>query len=177
MATLSPQEITERQQAHIIDVRSREEFAREQIPGSRCIPLDEIAQHVDVLKNQSVILSCQSGARAQRAQALLESLGLSDVRLLEGGINRWKQAGKPVNRFKAGPSLMRQVQMIAGTLILLGSLLKSVWWLVPIVGFGLLMAGLTGLCPMAGLLAKMPWNRLPVSPQASACSTRCCDAS
>ena len=32
-------------------------------------------------------------------------------------------------------------------------------WLSGFVGAGLVFAGLTGLCPMAKLLALAPWNR------------------
>nr|WP_234396003.1 DUF2892 domain-containing protein [Neisseria subflava] len=58
---------------------------------------------------------------------------------------------------------MRQVQTIAGSLILLSVLagwLVSPWfYLIDVmVGAGLLTAGLTGFCGMARLLAKMPWN-------------------
>ncbi len=58
----------------------------------------------------------------------------------------------------------QQVFVVAGSLILLGSLLTvvrgSVFILIPgFVGAGLLFAGLTGWCGMAVLLSKMPWNR------------------
>ena len=59
---------------------------------------------------------------------------------------------------------MRQVQIVAGGLVLLGvalGALVSPWFygLSGFVGLGLMFAGLTGFCSMAKLLAVMPWNR------------------
>ncbi|WP_370515216.1 DUF2892 domain-containing protein [Erythrobacter sp. THAF29] len=59
---------------------------------------------------------------------------------------------------------MRQVQIAAGILILvgvvLGTLTSPLWYgLSGFVGAGLLFAGVTGWCGMANLLSLMPWNR------------------
>jgi rhodanese-related sulfurtransferase len=60
---------------------------------------------------------------------------------------------------------MRQVQIAAGSLVLLGLVLSSTvapaWILLTwMVGAGLTFSGITGFCGMARLLAAMPWNRL-----------------
>ena len=60
--------------------------------------------------------------------------------------------------------LMRQVQIVAGALILLGVALgyafcSGFFLLSAFVGAGLTFAGITGFCGMARLLALMPWNR------------------
>jgi hypothetical protein len=60
---------------------------------------------------------------------------------------------------------MRQVQIAAGSLVLLGLLLSQAmapaWILLSwFVGAGLVFAGITGWCGMAQLLARMPWNRV-----------------
>ncbi len=59
---------------------------------------------------------------------------------------------------------MQQVQIVAGSLVLLGVVLgyllnPAFFLLSGFVGAGLLFAGLSGWCGMALLLAKMPWNR------------------
>ena len=59
---------------------------------------------------------------------------------------------------------MRQVQIAAGSLVLLGVLLGFLWRpefyaLSGFIGAGLLFAGITGWCGMAKLLVVMPWNR------------------
>ena len=63
---------------------------------------------------------------------------------------------------------MRQVQLVAGGLVLLGVTLgflvsTACFGLSAFVGAGLMMAGATGWCGMAKLLQRLPWNRpLPV---------------
>lgn len=61
---------------------------------------------------------------------------------------------------------MRQVQIVAGALVLLGALLA--WSVDPAflalsaaVGGGLAFAGISGSCLMARILGHMPWNRQP----------------
>ena len=59
---------------------------------------------------------------------------------------------------------MRQVQIAAGLLVLLGVLgglflTPALFGLAGFVGAGLTFAGLSGFCGMARLLAVMPWNR------------------
>lgn len=63
-----------------------------------------------------------------------------------------------------GLSLLRQAQLAAGAMALLGFLLGvlvSPWWhaLSGFVGLGLIWAGISGSCGMATLLSYMPWNR------------------
>ena len=59
---------------------------------------------------------------------------------------------------------MRQVQIAAGILILVGIVLGFVWspvlfGLSAFVGAGLVVAGTTGWCGMALMLRSLPWNR------------------
>ena len=65
---------------------------------------------------------------------------------------------------RAPISLQRQVQMVAGSLIVAGTLLGafvSPWFLLlsGFVGAGLTFAGITNTCGMAMLLAKLPYNQ------------------
>jgi hypothetical protein len=84
---------------------------------------------------------------------------------LKGGIGGWKAAGLAtvVNRGAPIP-VMRQVQIVVGAIVLLGSVLAatvSPWFLLltGFFGLGLLFAGVTGTCGMAAFLGLMPWNR------------------
>ncbi len=61
-------------------------------------------------------------------------------------------------------SILRQTQALIGLVILsgvAGAALASLWWVIvpAIVGVGLVVAGITGVCPMALLIARLPWNR------------------
>ena len=113
-----------------------------------------------------MIFHCQSGKRTQNAATKLSAIAApAQVWLLEGGIDGWKAAGLPVTKDSSQPlPLMRQVQIAAGSLALLGVILgyavSSAFFLLSgFVGAGLILAGVTGFCGMARLLDKMPWNR------------------
>jgi len=101
----------------------------------------------------------------QAAKALLAA-GHTDVAHLKGGLPSWKQAGLPTKVDRKAPlPLMRQVQIIAGSLIVLGVVLGyalgPLWFLLSgFVGAGLLFAGVTGHCGMAMMLTKLPYNKL-----------------
>lgn len=151
----------------VIDVREPMEYASGHISGSLNVPLGRICQ-AD-LPSGPLVLVCQSGNRSAKALAQLLGQGhphpLWD---LQGGVPSWQQAGFPVNKLKGAPlPLMRQVQIAAGSLVLLGVILSQAvapgWiWLAGFVGAGLTFAGVSGFCGMARLLAVMPWNRVTV---------------
>ncbi len=76
------------------------------------------------------------------------------------------------------PEVLRQTQALIGIVLLASvaasSFVSPVWGLVPaVIGLGLLFAGASGVCPMASLIARMPWNRAP-DPQGPASSNHCC---
>lgn len=154
----------------IIDVREKAEFTAEQVEGSINLPLSALShQAPGVLKNLSdcsFVLMCRSGKRAGLAKQQLEALGLGcDIQVYGGGILEWKKQGRPTEGgAKSVIPIMRQVQLLAGFLILVGAVLS--WWVSPLwvlltgfVGAGLFTAGATGFCGMAELLCRMPWNK------------------
>jgi rhodanese-related sulfurtransferase len=109
---------------------------------------------------------CRSGNRTGvNCQRLADRVS-DPAYVLEGGLDAWKKAGLPTRiDAKAPLELMRQVQMAAGGLILLGGLLgvtihPAFWGLSAFVGAGLFVAGATGFCGMARLLALAPWNQV-----------------
>lgn len=156
-----PDEITDEARQWIIDVRSADEFNTEHIPGSRNIPLEQLAAYRGDLENQpQIILSCHSGRRAEEAMAHLSQLGLQEVALLQNGLKGWKQAQKSTNSLGKGLPVMNQVQITVGAMVLLGTIFEPLWPLPLVAGFGLIFAGLTGNCMLYHLLAKMPWNRV-----------------
>jgi rhodanese-related sulfurtransferase len=149
----------------VIDVREPMEFAGGHIAGSLNVPLSRLAQ-AD-LPQGPLVLVCQSGNRsAKGVQTLLERGYAHPVSDLEGGIPSWQQAGLPLRKLKNAPlPLMRQVQIAAGSLVLLGLILSNTvapaWILLTwFVGAGLVFAGVSGFCGMARLLALMPWNKV-----------------
>lgn len=151
----------------LIDVREDFEHAEESIGGAANEPLsafdpEGIREHH---AGRRVVLHCKAGTRARDAAARLCD-GAAPVFCLEGGIDAWKAAGLDVTRSASGPKIpvMRQVQIVAGSLVVIGTglgIAVSPWFLslAAFVGCGLVFAGLSGWCGMARILAQMPWNR------------------
>ena len=156
----------------VLDVRTPAEFQEAHVPGSTNIPLGDLRRRArEILERaaaQQITLVCRTGRRAESAHEQLQGEGLSDLHVLEGGIASWLQAGLPVNRGRKAVSLERQVRIAAGMLVVLGVLLgfllhQGFFGLSAFVGAGLAFAGITDTCGMAMILAKMPWNRAPVT--------------
>ncbi len=149
----------------VIDVREPMEYATGHIAGSMNVPLSRL--HQADLPQGPLVLVCHSGNRsAKGVQTLLQQGHPHPITDLQGGIPTWQQAGLPMRKLKNAPlPLMRQVQIAAGSLILLGLILSNTvapaWILLTwFVGAGLVFAGVSGFCGMARLLALMPWNKV-----------------
>ena len=169
LKTISPQDAADlvHNGAVLIDVRNADEHAREHIPGARHHALSRIDVETPVRAGDDILVfHCRSGARTSgNAGRLAAAAQDCQAYILEGGLDAWKKAGLPVTLDSRQPiEIMRQVQIAAGTLILLGVLLGAFvapgfYALSAFVGAGLLFAGLSGFCGMARLLALMPWNK------------------
>lgn len=148
--------------ARLIDIRAPDEHARASIPGSENRPVDTLGRVGDA---PAVVYHCRSGMRTSANAALLAAASDCPAYLLEGGLDAWRAAGLPVAENRKAPlEIMRQVQITAGSLVVLGVLLgltvqPAFLGLSAFVGAGLVFAGSTGWCGMAKLLAAMPWNR------------------
>jgi rhodanese-related sulfurtransferase len=157
----------------IIDVREIDEYQAESIPGSLHVPLSKFQSETRELfkslpGDSEVLIMCRSGKRAAIAFDHVVKLGLNSgrgIKVFEGGILEWKKLDRPT--VASNPThfpIMRQVQIVAGSLMLLSAGLS--YWLSPnylllggFVGAGLMVAGITGFCGMANLLSLAPWNR------------------
>ncbi|MET0588074.1 MAG: rhodanese family protein [Novosphingobium sp.] len=150
--------------AILVDIRDPDEHARERIHGAMNFPLARIGELSP--GNQPVVFQCRAGMRTAANDAVLaENLRGAPGHILAGGIDAWRSAGFPTIKDRKQPlEIMRQVQLIAGGLVLLGlvlGLLASPVFAIlsAFVGAGLMLAGATGWCGMALLLRRMPWNR------------------
>ena len=154
-------------EARLVDVRETSEYAETFILGARLVPLS-IAE-VYPLKDadapeKPVVFFCRSGNRTEKNADLLSRLaGDTQAWQMEGGLSGWKKEGLPTEAGRAQFPLFRQIQIGAGSLVLLGLLGGLVWtpmlWLSAFVGAGLVFAGVTGFCGLGLLLARMPWNK------------------
>lgn len=166
---LAPAEVRARLaagKAVLVDIREPDEFARAHIAGAVSQPLSQWEQaHLTIDPDADVVFTCRSGIRTQGACDRLAARVQGDAFVMEGGLNAWIKAGLPVTEDRKAPlEIMRQVQIAAGSLVLLGVLLGTFaaapWYgLAAFVGAGLTLAGMTGFCGMARLLMLMPWNR------------------
>jgi rhodanese-related sulfurtransferase len=99
---LSAQEATElinRRNAVVIDVRPAAEYTAGHLPQARHLDLADVPgtlAQVAKNKNNPVLLVCQTGQRAPKAEAGFREAGYAEVFTLQGGMAAWQQAGMPV---------------------------------------------------------------------------------
>ena len=87
----------------LLDVRTPEEFVEGRIPGAINIDwkaegfLEAASATLDAAR--PVLVYCRSGRRSAEAASALQKAGFQVTNLL-GGINAWKEAGKPVTTYE-----------------------------------------------------------------------------
>lgn len=150
----------------LVDVREAGEVDTIRVEGALNLPLSRLKELAGRLDPEvPVYLLCRSGSRAASAASQLKSLGHRDVFVVDGGLNAWMSSGKPVVRGgRRVWSLERQVRFVAGLLAFGGAVLGFTagprwFYLSGFVGLGLMFAGVTDICTMALILARMPWNK------------------
>jgi rhodanese-related sulfurtransferase len=153
----------------IIDIREPAEFARAHIAGARSVPsnlldpaqLPRDQQLVVALRARSALARCRCPRSPPPAAPTLRISRAASRRGRKPGFRSVTDGAAPI-------SIMRQVQIVAGSLIVLGAalgVLVSPWFmlLAGLVGAGLLFAGLLNSCLMTRLLARLPYNRHSVA--------------
>lgn len=172
ISMISPNEVAARleggEKLLLIDVRTTGEHGEVHTPAARLLPLD-VFRCEDVFAASGgpavpIAVLCKGGVRARRAAEMLSAAGAENVMVVDGGMDAWARAGLNVVRGRKVLGVERQVRIVAGGMALVGALLALFVnplfaWIPAFVGAGLTMAGLTDFCPMAILIAKMPWNR------------------
>lgn len=155
--------------AMLIDIREADEHRRENIVGAHNMPLSKLENGLPQ-GSQPLIFHCRSGNRTivNAARLAAAAKGRKGF-ILEGGIEAWRDAGFPTKLDKSKPiELMRQVQIVAGSMVVIGTTIGVVVHPVfhgvsVFVGAGLVFAGATGFCGMAQLLARAPWNKRQIT--------------
>jgi rhodanese-related sulfurtransferase len=173
MMLISPKDALEKiknQKARLIDVRTPAEYRAIHAIGAENHELGRLdIGYIDqeILSgalDRSFIFICKSGTRAAKAAEKFQEKNIPNLFVVDGGTDLWKETGLPVEKGKSIISLERQVRIVAGTLVCLGTLLGAFinhyLLLIPgFVGAGLVFAGITDTCGMGLLLARMPWNK------------------
>jgi rhodanese-related sulfurtransferase len=151
--------------SRLIDVREYPEFASEHIEGSLLVPLGSLSRVSSTWnRTEPLTLVCKSGQRSEQARKQLAAAGFTSLSVIEGGVDGWRAAGRPLISVERPPwSMERQVRITAGSLVLVTLTLSlfSRYFLLgtAFVGAGLVFAGVSNTCMMASLLARLPWNR------------------
>ncbi|MCE7057459.1 rhodanese-like domain-containing protein [Algoriphagus sp. AGSA1] len=85
----------------IIDVRTPEEIEKGYLPRARNIDVsnENFENEISKLpKNKTYLLYCKAGVRSEKAMEMMKEAGFKYVFSLSGGIDAWKEAGKPVEK-------------------------------------------------------------------------------
>jgi len=98
MQLITVSELKERlangEKLNLVDVREPAENGEFNI-GGELIPLGKIQRmevdQLEELKNQEVICYCRSGNRSGQACQILDMLGFTNTKNLQGGMLAWKQ--------------------------------------------------------------------------------------
>jgi rhodanese-related sulfurtransferase len=163
----------------LLDVREACEFAREHIAGARLMPMSSLATQLQAAalpRDNPVVVCCATGNRSLTAMRKLAAAGYTNIAHVDGGLAAWKACGLPLVEDCSAPiNLIRQVQIVAGLLVVAGTglgVVASPWFLLlpGMVGADLIFAGASGSCLMAQLLARLPHNKSPsyVAPSGTA---------
>lgn len=150
----------------LLDVRTPDEFLAAHVEGAVLHPLQGLNADAAAKlgAGKTTVLICRTGYRANLAAERLAAAGHANLKVLEGGMDGWKQAGLPYVRGRQTISLERQIRIGIGALVVtgvaLGYFAHPGWLLLPaFVGAGSLFAGITDWCGLGLLLARMPWNK------------------
>ncbi|MFN4327755.1 MAG: rhodanese-like domain-containing protein [Limnobacter sp.] len=88
--------------AVFVDIRDADVVSTQgTVANARRIDVGDLQAKADSLsknKETPVVVLCQSGIKAIPAAKILKASGYTDVHVLDGGINAWKEAGLPLKK-------------------------------------------------------------------------------
>jgi rhodanese-related sulfurtransferase len=98
--TITPQEAQElinRSEVDVVDVREPNEWSGGHLSGSRLVPLGQLRQSPkQSLPRDGIIFVCAAGVRSETAARLAVQNGLTHVYNLRGGTKNWVRSGLPL---------------------------------------------------------------------------------
>ena len=97
---ITPAEVKKKMDAHepfvLIDVREPHEYQICSIPGSKLIPLGEVAKRMSELDSaDEIVVHCKSGMRSAKAVDFLLKSGFRKIHNMKGGILAWSDQVDP----------------------------------------------------------------------------------
>lgn len=94
------QKLTNTPDVQLVDVRTPAEFAQEHLANAININIgaaDFTEQINNLDKNKPVMIYCLSGVRSNRAARQMQQLGFKIIYDMQGGLMKWRAAGKAMN--------------------------------------------------------------------------------
>ncbi len=92
---------TELEKGQLIDVRTPGEYKSGHIYGAVNIHIydQDFEQQIDKLnKSKTVYVYCKVGGRSAEAVEIMQKKGFKHIVELDGGMDAWNEAGKPVKK-------------------------------------------------------------------------------
>ena len=98
---ITPEELKQRLDSKkapvLLDVREEQELTDElgHLPGIIHIPIGSLSNRVSEMeehKEKGIVTICRAGVRASKAAKILMKAGFKHVRVLEGGMNAYREA-------------------------------------------------------------------------------------
>lgn len=83
----------------VLDVRTQWEYEAGHVPGAVHIPHTRLAARLSDVRagtEDGIVVYCEQGPRATRAESILEDAGFTGVRTLEGHMANWRSEGYPM---------------------------------------------------------------------------------
>jgi len=90
----------------VLAVRTPEEFAAGHVPGAINVPHDALESRLDAppqLRDHDAVVYCKTGRRAGIALAMLARHGYTRLQHLDGDMEGWRTAARPVEQSPAPP--------------------------------------------------------------------------
>lgn len=93
--------ITEKKDVIVLDVRTPEEFKSGHIAGAKNLDFmapDFKQKLAELDKSKEYCVHCQAGGRSSKAVKEMQKQGFTNVEHMNGGMNAWAGAGKPMEK-------------------------------------------------------------------------------
>lgn len=83
--------------AYLLDVREDDEWVAGHAPDAQHLPMQDVPVRMsEIPTDGDVVVACRMGGRSARVTAYLRSQGRDNVVNLEGGMQAWQAAGRPL---------------------------------------------------------------------------------
>ncbi|WP_271853465.1 MBL fold metallo-hydrolase [Planococcus maritimus] len=99
VSPIEAQEMAEKGQAYVLDVRNQTEFDEGHIDNAQHIMVGTLKNRLDEIDtDKTIIVQCQAGARSAIAASVLKANGIDNLVNMTGGYNKWQQDAAAVKQ-------------------------------------------------------------------------------